>query len=396
MPTNKVKLKDAAGNVLHPQTEVALVEGLEERLAQFGTTVDAMRFRGTLGTGGTVTALPASGLVGDTYKVITAGTYAGHVAEVGDTFVRAGTGSGTADWLVLQGNVDGAVTAKDALPLGALLTGGGGQTVQALSSTIGGTTTPVYINAGKPAALPYTIQASVPAGAKFTDTTYAAATTSADGLLTKEGKQQLDKAARILSGPLGVEVIGFNSINPATSISVVQQGITTPGGTFVYFPNIGPFGQPLEDSDNGLSRNGALLYYVGGKYYSAASTPAPGSSASAFSSFVLDGRAVLLVEFSGTGSSATPTGNVYARDVATGGLVQIQQPPEAFSLPTATASTLGGVKVGYTRSGNNYKVDISAGNLYAVVPPATTALPGTLSAADKQKIDGMILYDVIS
>lgn len=54
---------------------------------------DPMIFKGSLGTGGTITTLPtASGSnTGFTYKVITAGTYAGQVAKVGDTFISDGT-----------------------------------------------------------------------------------------------------------------------------------------------------------------------------------------------------------------------------------------------------------------------------------------------------------------
>ncbi len=50
---------------------------------------DPMVFKGSLGTGGTITALPTNGTasVGDTYKVITAGTYANKAAKVGDTFI---------------------------------------------------------------------------------------------------------------------------------------------------------------------------------------------------------------------------------------------------------------------------------------------------------------------
>ena len=48
-----------------------------------------MVFRGSLGTNGTITSLPVDGTsnIGDTYKVITAGTYAGETAKVGDTFI---------------------------------------------------------------------------------------------------------------------------------------------------------------------------------------------------------------------------------------------------------------------------------------------------------------------
>jgi len=48
---------------------------------------DAMMFKGTIGTGGTITSLPNNHNAGDTYRVITAGTYAGHKCEVGDLLI---------------------------------------------------------------------------------------------------------------------------------------------------------------------------------------------------------------------------------------------------------------------------------------------------------------------
>lgn len=49
---------------------------------------DAMVFKGTIGTNGTITSLPTSGYsAGWTYRVITAGTYAGVVCEVGDLII---------------------------------------------------------------------------------------------------------------------------------------------------------------------------------------------------------------------------------------------------------------------------------------------------------------------
>lgn len=59
---------------------------------------DAMVFKGTLGTNGTVTAVPTTGVVaGDTYKVITAGTWAGSTCKVGDMLIALNSGSVTAD-----------------------------------------------------------------------------------------------------------------------------------------------------------------------------------------------------------------------------------------------------------------------------------------------------------
>lgn len=77
--------------------------------AQVGA-VDAMRFKGTVGNNGNPGTLPTSGVkVGDTYRVITAGTYAGQTCEIGDLIIAIAT---TPTWTVAQTNIDGAVTAS--------------------------------------------------------------------------------------------------------------------------------------------------------------------------------------------------------------------------------------------------------------------------------------------
>ena len=77
---------------------------------------DAMVFKGTIGTGGTVTALPATHQAGWTYKVITAGSYAGQTCEIGDMIIciKDGTAAANADWSVVQNNVDGAVVGPSS------------------------------------------------------------------------------------------------------------------------------------------------------------------------------------------------------------------------------------------------------------------------------------------
>lgn len=79
---------------------------------------DAMVFKGSVGTGGTLTPAAFNSLVtydvGWTYKVVEAGTYKGNVCEVGDMLIatvdRAGSGSTNNDWIAVQSNIDGAVT----------------------------------------------------------------------------------------------------------------------------------------------------------------------------------------------------------------------------------------------------------------------------------------------
>ena len=64
-------------------------DAIDEVNTKIANLPDPMVFRGTVGTGGTITTLPVDGSanVGDTYKVLVAGTYAGQVADVGDTFI---------------------------------------------------------------------------------------------------------------------------------------------------------------------------------------------------------------------------------------------------------------------------------------------------------------------
>lgn len=54
---------------------------------------EPMVFKGSLGTGGTITALPTAEASneGHTYKVIKDGTYAGQAAKIGDTFISTGS-----------------------------------------------------------------------------------------------------------------------------------------------------------------------------------------------------------------------------------------------------------------------------------------------------------------
>ena len=128
---------------------------------------DAMIFKGTIGTDGTITALPATHSTGWTYKVITAGTYAGAKCEVGDMIVclKDGTADNNADWTVIQANIDGAVT-------------GPASSVANHVVVFNDATGKVIKDSG------FTLGKSVPADAKFTDTTYGVVTASANGLMS--------------------------------------------------------------------------------------------------------------------------------------------------------------------------------------------------------------------
>ena len=159
-------------------TQIATTAFVQSEIAAKIAAAEAMRFKGTVGTGGTVTSLPASHKVGDTYKVLVAGTYAGVNCEVGDMIIctTSGSSSNNAHWAVVQANVDGAVT-------------GPASSTNAHVAIFNGATGKMIKDSG------FTIGKSVPADAIFTDTTYSVATTTVAGLMSATDKSKLDGIA---------------------------------------------------------------------------------------------------------------------------------------------------------------------------------------------------------
>lgn len=104
--------------------------------SQVGGLTQALVFKGGVPEGG----LPANPKVGDTYVVSTAGDYAGETCEVGDTIIctAAKVGETAAKWLVVQKNLDGAVTKGDEQDWsGKLIVGAGGNMISGLIGTEG-------------------------------------------------------------------------------------------------------------------------------------------------------------------------------------------------------------------------------------------------------------------
>lgn len=103
----------------NPLTTQAYVDAKVEELPQ------AMIFKGSLGTGGTITTLPEASAttIGDVYKVITAGTYAGETAKVGDLYIGTKTGTSTYAWTLIPSGDEPAGTVTN-VATGVGLTGG--------------------------------------------------------------------------------------------------------------------------------------------------------------------------------------------------------------------------------------------------------------------------------
>ena len=93
-------------------------------LSQYAKKSDltsAMEFKGTVGIGGTIAELPAAtaDMNGDTYKVVTDGTYAGKAATVGDVFICDGS-----DWRLVPSGADEYKGTVTAITAGTGLAGG--------------------------------------------------------------------------------------------------------------------------------------------------------------------------------------------------------------------------------------------------------------------------------
>lgn len=105
--------------------------------SQVGGLAQALVFRGSVSQG---SDLPENPKVGDTYVISAIGEYAGETCEVGDTIICtvAKSGETAAQWLVVQKNINGALTKGDVQSWkGKLLVGGDGNSVSSITGSEG-------------------------------------------------------------------------------------------------------------------------------------------------------------------------------------------------------------------------------------------------------------------
>lgn len=164
---------------------------------------DAMIYKGTVGSGGTISTLPTTYKTGWTYKVASTGVYAGKVCEVGDMLIalvdRSGSGTSNSDWTVVQTNIDGAVTGPTT-------------SVDSRVAVFNGSTGKIIKDSG------FTIGASVPSNAKFTDTTYNLVTTSTNGLMSAADKVNLDRINSVATSGILSEIPSINYSSDSAEI----------------------------------------------------------------------------------------------------------------------------------------------------------------------------------
>mgnify|MGYP006891092024 CR=1 FL=1 len=136
------------------------------------------------------------------------------------------------------GNVDNTADANKSVKYAT--SAGSASTATKLSSSAGSNTQPVYFSGGKPVVIGYTIAKSVPADAKFTDTTYGVATSTSNGLMSSTDKTKLDDFSRVISIQKQVKLTtdwqdtGIAGNNLDTGTYVVQVSGFNSSYTYLY------------------------------------------------------------------------------------------------------------------------------------------------------------------
>ena len=271
---------------------------------------------------------------------------------------------------------------------------------QKLSSYGGSATQPVYIpadgtNAGKPVAISYTIEKSVPSNAIFTDT-WNKVSTSQDGYVTKLP----GNTTTFLRGdgswgtPIGTTYTfdgTYNaSSNKAATVSTVTNAINALDGNLNNTtPGAGKTLTAFSQTDGKISATFGNISITKSQISDFPSTLTPAahthgniSNTGTITSTTValgNGDNLLFADSSNSGkierSSITiGTGTTkYLRQDGTWGT-----PAGTYSLPVATDSVRGGVKIGYSSSGKNYAVQLSSEKMYVNVPwTDTTYSAGT-------------------
>lgn len=121
-PTPNGKQGNEVTNVTYVDTKIeSAVGGLSKALVFIGEV-----------SGGIT---PSNAKVGYVYVVTDNGTYAGQKCEPGDTLICKKDGIQTSDgWIVVEKNIDGAVTASSELTNGAIVVGSGGTKVHTIAT----------------------------------------------------------------------------------------------------------------------------------------------------------------------------------------------------------------------------------------------------------------------
>ena len=180
MPGDNISISLTNGNIVIGVVAQSTINGTEaenNKLANIGAikkyvaggiaASDAMVFRGTIGLpdkNPTVTELPEGAGVGDTYKVVSDGTYSTLAARVGDIIIYAKD----LGWVLVPSGDDGNVYHAEDLADGQVVVGAGTASVKTLPAGTDGQV--LRMKDGKAAWTNETPESTLKLGNKQTDT----------------------------------------------------------------------------------------------------------------------------------------------------------------------------------------------------------------------------------
>lgn len=146
-------------------------------------------------------------------------------------------------WTYIKGKADAVYASKSHTHnyAGSLSAGGSANSAVKLDTSAGSTTQPVYFKDGEPTVIGYTISSSVPANAKFTDTTYDVASSTTDGLMSSDDKKKLNDFSGVVSITKSIQLttdwqdVGISGEDLETGTYVVQVSGLNPSYTSLYY-----------------------------------------------------------------------------------------------------------------------------------------------------------------
>lgn len=383
---------------------------------------DAMRYKGTISfaegvyttttSAGSVASFPTKCEVGDTYRIISAGTYAGQKCSSGDLLIciKDGTGSGlniATYWTAIEANINGEV--KHSVNGTSIYTYSSSTNVfNIFAPTTGGVQNQVLLSNGNAAPV-WANQNAITAGDIIDSAKRALLTAisqSTTGVVSVTvGGTTLSSAAA--SGTWGISITGqanrvqyvlstgaglsmgltsgvantFNgsaartlSLTPATASTI--GGVIVDSGSTNKTISVTPAGSIYLDKQNIVN----ALGYV------------PGNQSSSYTTII--GNAAISTT-NVTTAIANPYFNLVGVDngvSAVAGSLRLLGSGKlsvsgtngnvTFSLGEADASNYGGIKIGYSETGKNYAVKMSAGQAYVTVPWTDTTYGLATASAD--------------
>lgn len=270
-----------------------------------------------------------------TYGVSTASNY-GHTKASSTTPKANGTAA--------VGSETSSFARGDHVhPLQTTISGNAGSASKLTTNTAGSATQPVYFNDGVPVATTYTLSASVPANAKFTDTVYS-----------------LPLATSSVRG--GVK-IGYTASGKNYPVQLSNEQM---------YVNV-----PWTDTNTWTAFKGATASAAGTAGY----IPAPSSGQTS-------------LYFRSDGTWATPPNTTYGvATTSANGLMSstdkskldgIATNANNYSLPSATSSVRGGVKIGSNITISSDTISITKANVTSALgytPPTTNTTYSAMTGA---------------